>query len=275
MTSFGIRVRLRKLRVSVNARELHARLALTRAGFEISVLAQSKERIEQSLADTARVLDVGGWAHPWWRADWVIDLMPYETRGLYGEPDPEPERFTNDSWVTRDICARERWPFADDEFDYVVCSHTLEDIRDPIWACSELIRVAKAGYIEVPARVEEQTKGVHGDWVGWSHHHWLIDIEGDHIQFVLKPHLLHGRPEFCVARSYTDSLTAEDRVSTLFWEGHFSFRERIFFVPDELHAYLAEPVQESGGEAPANRPEAGGWHFRRLRDSIRRAVGDR
>ncbi len=29
------------------------------------------------------VLDVGSWADPFERADWVIDMYPYETRGLY------------------------------------------------------------------------------------------------------------------------------------------------------------------------------------------------
>jgi hypothetical protein len=50
------------------------------------------------------VLDVGGWAKPLPRADWVLDLMPYETRGAYGTSDSGPERFTTDTWIERDIC---------------------------------------------------------------------------------------------------------------------------------------------------------------------------
>src|SRR5215212_2730078 len=114
----------------------------------------------------AVVLDVGGWASPLARADWVIDLMPHETRGLYGESDPARERFSGERWVERDICARDPWPFADGQFDFAVCSHTLEDVRDPVWVCSELARVARAGYVEVPSRLEEQAFGVHGPWVG-------------------------------------------------------------------------------------------------------------
>src|SRR5688500_1405916 len=116
------------------------------------MLPASRERILHELTSDALVLDVGGWASPFSRADWVLDLMPYETRGLYGEPDPGPERFSEASWVVRDICDRERWPFSDDQFDFVVCSHTLEDVRDPVWVCAELSRVARAGYVEVPAR---------------------------------------------------------------------------------------------------------------------------
>ncbi len=33
--------------------------------------------------DLVLVLDVDAWASPFWRADWVLDLMPHATRGLY------------------------------------------------------------------------------------------------------------------------------------------------------------------------------------------------
>ena len=32
----------------------------------------------------AKVLDIGGWAQPFNRADWVLDILPYETRGVFG-----------------------------------------------------------------------------------------------------------------------------------------------------------------------------------------------
>ena len=56
------------------------------------MLPGSRERIKALAGEDGLVLDVGGWAKPLARADWVIDLMPYETRGLYGERDPDPER---------------------------------------------------------------------------------------------------------------------------------------------------------------------------------------
>ena len=51
-------------------------------------------------------------------------------------------------------------------FDFAICSHTLEDVCDPVWVCEELARVAKAGYIEVPSRLEEQAWSFQGPWVG-------------------------------------------------------------------------------------------------------------
>ncbi len=223
------------------------------------MLAASRKRIEAMLPEDALVLDVGGWAKPLPRADWVLDLMPYETRGLYGALEPEAERFTADTWVQLDMCAREPWPFADRQFDFAVCSHTLEDVRDPVWVCAELVRVARAGYIEVPSRLEEQSFGVHGPWVGWSHHRWLVDVEPHRVTFVAKPHVLHGRPELHFPAGFAERLSAEERVQTLFWEGGFEFGERIFMTAEELDGYLAELVSRHRRpvRAPASEPASG------------------
>ena len=227
------------------------------------MLPASRKEILGRLSDSDVLLDVGGWAKPIARADWVIDLMPYETRGLYGEPDPEPERFGPDTWVERDVCAREPWPFEDDRFDFAICSHTLEDLRDPVWVCGELARVARAGYIEVPSRLEEQAHGVHGKWVGWSHHHWLCDVRPGAIDFVFKSGILADRPRYCLSAEQAERLTPEERVQTLFWEGGFEARERVFIEPEELERYLAEPVAARGESAADTAPpRRRGWRLR-------------
>jgi ubiquinone/menaquinone biosynthesis C-methylase UbiE len=207
------------------------------------MLTGARERILATVPDDAPVLDVGGWGRPLHRATHVLDLMPYETRGLYGEPDPGPERFTAATWVQRDMCDKEPWPFADGEFAFAVCSHTLEDVRDPVHVCRELQRVARAGYLEVPSRAEEQTYGIQGPWVGWGHHHWLCDVRDGGIDFVFK-HAI-------VAREGLHRRTPPaERVQQLWWEGAFEVRERLFYEAAELESYLAEVV---GPEPPAGR----------------------
>src|SRR4051794_28968841 len=208
------------------------------------MLEESRRRILDLLAPDDQVLDIGGWAKPFARADWVLDLQPYETRGLYGydEGQRETERFTAETWVVRDICSHEAWPFEDDQFDFAICSHTLEDVRDPVRVCEELQRVAKGGYIEVPSRLEEQTVGVNGDWPGWAHHRWLCDVDERGIQFVHKSHALSGQPQFTIPLSYTDSRPLAERRSTLWWEGSFACGERVIMSGDEMDEYLAEAV---------------------------------
>lgn len=210
----------------------------------------------EALGDGARVLDVGGWACPLSRADVVVDLMPYATRGLYGwNGDRDAERFGPDSWVQHDICGRAPFPFADDSFDLVVCSHTLEDIRDPVWVASELSRVGRAGYVEVPSRLEEQSWGVNGAWVGWSHHHWLIDVDqaARYVEFVFKPHGLH-RPApnpWTFSPAFAANLSPQERVSTLWWEGSFTAAEHQFYDLAEQLEWLAAPVRAHAHRDPA------------------------
>lgn len=229
------------------------------------MLDASRRRILESLSDDDVVLDVGGGGQPFERADWVLDLLPYAERGLYGPPpDPAGERFTAETWVQRDICDREPWPFGDDRFDFAVCSHTLEDVRDPLWVCSELTRVAKAGYVEVPSRLEEQSYGFQGPWVGWGHHRWLVDLEGAELSFVFKHHVVHARPSDHFPPGFRDRLTADERVLQLFWRGGFRCRERIFHDAPSLDAYLADFVAaHRDGRGAGARPRRAARQVRR------------
>jgi hypothetical protein len=205
------------------------------------MLDASAKRILETVPDDAVVLDVGGAMKPFNRANWIMDALRYDQRGELGSIGGSEERFSADSWVLRDFCDREPWPFEDNQIDFAICSHTLEDVRDPIWMCSELNRVAKAGYVEVPSRLEEQTYGFQGPWTGWSHHRWLIDVADNRMTFVHKSGVIerddaHFPPEF------RNTLSAEDRVSTLWWDGGFGFEERLFWNPVEFDAWLSEPL---------------------------------
>jgi len=211
----------------------------------------NRERIEK-LAGDGLVLDIGGWANPLHRADYVMDVFPYETRylGYHGVgllpssvmyPSPrEGERFTKDRWVLHDICSRKPFPFPDKMFDFVVCSHTLEDIRDPIWACSEIVRISKAGYIETPSRLWEQTKRGSGV-VGEGHHRWMVEVQDNRILFYGKPHFLHTSRKFFVPYSFVEREKSEiDKVVWLFWNDSFLFEEPPTFWNSEVADYIRE-----------------------------------
>jgi SAM-dependent methyltransferase len=200
-----------------------------------------------------------------------MDLAPYETRGMYGrhgwvhDHAPAPERFGLETWIQRDICDREPYPFRDDEIDFVVCSHTLEDVRDPVWVCAEMARIGRAGYIEVPSRLEEQTYGVAGPFVGWYHHRWLVDVADGRIEFIFKPHGMHLREENYFPREFGPALTPEERVQSLWWEGGFEYRERFFADQESFFDYLGEFVEQTRRERPV--PQAGS-----VRRALRRAL---
>jgi hypothetical protein len=234
------------------------------------MLAESLQRIESELPDDAVVLDVGGWGKPLARADWVVDLMPYESRGLYGRDGDGPERFDADSWVQIDICDHATWPFADDQFDFAVCSHTLEDVRDPVRVCGELQRVARAGYIEVPSRLEEQSPMADQPGIGWSHHRWLIDVddEAKRIEFVFKHGVVYIAAETQFPPGFHATLSDAERVESLWWAESFEFGERVMASAAELDPYLSNFVDSELRSRGLSRPS----RTRRLAQRTQRAL---
>jgi hypothetical protein len=203
------------------------------------MLEQSASLISERLDADALVLDVGGAARPFSRADWVLDLVPYDARGQLGwTGDPGEERFSAETWVQRDICDREPWPLQDRQFDFAICSHTLEDVRDPVWVAQELQRVATAGYIEVPSLREELTYGIQGPWVGWGHHHWLVLVGEGSIEFLFKHHVVNRQGSHLPEGAMSNAPPIE-RVQTLWWQGSFSVQERFMLTAEELDGFLA------------------------------------
>jgi hypothetical protein len=198
------------------------------------MLEANVQLLLQRLQPDDLVLDVGGWACPFNRAQWVLDAQPFDTRGFYAtfgglrSHGGDREWFTRETWVVRDICDHTPWPFSDKHFDFAVCSQTLEDVRDPIWVCHELIRVAKAGYIEVPSRAFESCLGVERPGqAGLSHHRWLIETSGNSLTFLQKYHMIHTDWLFALPPRYGARLKDEAAVSSLWWHDSFSYSEMV------------------------------------------------
>lgn len=202
------------------------------------MLPENRAKILDSISDQALLLDIGGWAKPFGRADYVVDAFPYETRGVGGGDTADSERFTRETWVVSDV--NRLLPFSDNQFDYVTCSHTLEDIRDPLSLCAEIVRVGKAGYIEVPSRMIESVYGLEGHYAGYYHHRWLVEVEGAVVTFRPKLHLLHSSRRFYLPRRTAEKATEEEKVTWLFWEREFRFEEIVNISKRETEAELAE-----------------------------------
>lgn len=64
----------------------------------------------------------------------------------------------------------------------MICTHVLEHVDDPAQACRELIRVAKAGYIETPSELNERLFG------GGPIHKWMVSLsDNGTLRFRQKP----------------------------------------------------------------------------------------
>ena len=207
------------------------------------ILTSNLRALRARAATAPRVLDVGGWFHPFNLATHVIDLAPYATRNSAEALDPEDaERFSAATWTEHDVC-RTPWPFADKEFDFVVCSHLLEDVRDPLAVCRELVRVGRAGYVETPSRLREIfAKSRWAAWkrligatpeIGFYHHRWFVELDGAHLRLTAKTTALtEARDRYITRGDIGRKLTAAESGLGLFWDGGFT-AEEVFCNPRE------------------------------------------
>lgn len=109
------------------------------AGFE--KIAWAFRRLYCPVPRDALVLEVGSGGNPYARANVLLDAFEV-TRQRHWVP------LVADRPTV--LGAVERLPFRDKAFDFVIASHVLEHSTDPEAFLSELQRVARAGYIEVP-----------------------------------------------------------------------------------------------------------------------------
>jgi|GEM_PF-6902911 hypothetical protein len=222
------------------------------------------EKVSKIMRESQHSLDVGGWHKPMNGATHVIDINDYDTRLIgqaldYGEA----ERFTKDTWLQRDICDREPWPYPDNYFDFVSCSHVLEDIRDPVWVVQEISRVGRAGYIECPnapaellvyqslfSQIFKDPKKV----IGCSHHRWLVDFkpEESSIIFRFKLHDLLENHRF-VSVSEFHSVDWDNYASYIFWENQVIAKEEIFDIGEWIDSVALPKTKELVKFAPVER----------------------
>jgi len=102
----------------------------------------------KSIKKTDRVLEVGPGGSPYSRSNVLLEKIfdPDEALNQRGHTDALE---TEQEIV---YYSEKRFPFDDNEFDYVICSHVLEHIpeNDFEFFINELQRVANNGYIEYP-----------------------------------------------------------------------------------------------------------------------------
>jgi hypothetical protein len=155
-----------------------------------------------------------------------VDAVPYAARKRRSLLEI-PERFDEGSWYVGDICDSTVWAsIPDKSFDFVLCSQTLEDVRDPLFVCSQILRCGRAGYIETPSRFRECSRAAAGEVEsGWGHHRWILDVEVDKLVFTPKMSWAHHFDY--VGEAKRPLLYNQRNIYVgVFWEGSFDYVER-------------------------------------------------
>src|SRR3989338_7554755 len=119
---------------------------------------------------TDLVLDVGSGNDPHPRADVLVDKF------VSDDTERQGRLVADRPLVGGDL---EHLPFQDGAFDFVIASHVLEHVTDPLKATAELARVGKRGYVETPAEFGGKLMDLPG-------HRWYVREEAGVLIFTGK-----------------------------------------------------------------------------------------
>lgn len=123
-----------------------------------------------------RVIDIGGVVNGWSRdiVDLVVDIGAE----------------SNNTNLNMDICndwtALIEYVEQYGIFDYAICTHTLEDVYNPVTALEMLPTIAKHGIISMPRARIELSRIENRGWLGFIHHRWIFDQVDDHMLLIPK-----------------------------------------------------------------------------------------
>jgi len=67
------------------------------------------------------------------------------------------------------------------KFDFSICSHTMEDVFNPIELASHLCNISKQGYVAIPSKFNEFKKLYNNKYRGNGHHKQFFDIVDDNL----------------------------------------------------------------------------------------------
>lgn len=165
-----------------------------------------------------RIIDIGGansFAHG--KLDAIIDIR-------------EPQAAAPNKFVG-DINCPEIWDDVLEHaaknglWNYGICTHTLEDIHNPMYALRMIVTVCQAGLIVVPSKYQELSRFSSPHFRGWIHHHWIWDME----DYTEGPDMLVGFPKIAyIEDPVFDNMPSGKNELVIEWqrkEDGFFFKE--------------------------------------------------
>lgn len=116
------------------------------------------------------VIDIGAAKNPWAGTyiTHTVDIV---------DTAPQFQQFKGN------ICEESVWQKAieycelkNSKFDFAICTHTLEDILNPFFVAKKMSLIAKEGFVAMPSKWADLSRGPHHAWKGWMHHRWVFDV---------------------------------------------------------------------------------------------------
>ena len=110
-------------------------------------------------------------------------------------------------------------PFENNQFDFVIASHVIEHVEDVKFFISELERVSKKGYIELPSKLEDNLV-----FENKKDHLWHMDFDDVNLRLLITNKIQVFEPILTVSslqklrKNFKSSLVLE-----LYWENKIDY----------------------------------------------------
>ena len=122
-----------------------------------------------------RVVDVGG-VFGGWSMPFIDALIDFNDPGP-GFPS-NIKHFKCDITNPRDWSGVLEYVSMEGKYDFCICTHTLEDIMNPVFVSEQIANISLAGYIAFPSKYRELAK-FQGDYRGYIHHRWIFTVKNN------------------------------------------------------------------------------------------------
>ena len=111
-------------------------------------------------------------------------------------------------------------PFKDGEFDFVIASHVMEHVDDIEFFISELERVSKKGYIELPTMLEDNLV-----FENKKDHLWHMDFDDDEPRLLISKKVQYFEPILTVSSiKKLNEIFRKSFILELYWEGKINYK---------------------------------------------------
>ena len=115
---------------------------------------------------------------------------------------------------------KKQLPFEDNQFDFVIASHVLEHVEDYKFFISELERVSKKGYIELPTKLEDNLV-----FENKKAHLWHLVFDDVNRQLNIYKKKQYFEPVLTVGTiKKLNDFFRESLVIELYWENSIEFK---------------------------------------------------
>jgi len=171
-----------------------------------------KRRIFIPINKNGLVLDVGSGDKPHWRSDVLLDKYIDDEYG-------SQRSGSKKTIITRPIFNADagNMPFGDKVFDFVICSHLLEHVVGPSKVIEEIMRVGKAGYIELPYEGSQKISD-------FPTHLWYCRKDGEKLIFTAKQNIYFDKEIDKFIKSIKTKWEFDKCIISIYWHDIINYQ---------------------------------------------------